>query len=224
MTTPTTHPPSAADAVKVEDDAVRAVRVTRRRAQTRARLLDAAFEVFAATGFGQASIEAVCEAAGYSRGAFYSNFTDLDELFFALYDDRAGLIARQLAASLARIEGAPEPPTTELVARVTDVLLLDRDWLLVKTEFLLHAARRPAVAEALARHRAALREAVAARLRALAAHRPLPALLGGADSAAAAVVAVYDGVTVQLLLDRDADAARTWLRNLLTVLLCAPTP
>ncbi|MBR7839179.1 TetR/AcrR family transcriptional regulator, partial [Actinospica durhamensis] len=197
------------------------VRVTRRRAQTRARLLDAAFAVFAAAGFGQASIEAVCDAAGYSRGAFYSNFTDLDELFFALYDDRAGLIAGQLAASLA-IEGAPEPSVAELVARVTEVLLLDRDWLLVKTEFLLHAARRPTVAEALARHRTALREAVAARLRELAAHHPLPPVLGDADSAAAAVVAVYDGVTVQLLLDRDTDAARAWLRRLLTALLTQP--
>lgn len=201
-----------------------AARVTRRRAQTRARLLDAAFEVFARTGFGQASIEAVCEAAGYSRGAFYSNFTDLDELFFALYDDRAKLIASQLTASLAPAEGGAEPPTDELIARVTDVLLLDRDWLLVKTEFLLHAARRPAVAEVLARHRAALREAVAARLRAMAAHRPAPPLLADADSAAAAVVAVYDGVTVQLLLDGDTAAARAWLRRLLSTLLSAPTP
>lgn len=200
-----------------------AARVTRRRAQTRARLLDAAFEVFAATGFGQASIEAVCDTAGFSRGAFYSNFTDLDELFFALYDDRAQLIAGQLAASLARVEGAEEPPTDELVARVTDVLLLDRDWLLVKTEFLLRAARRPAVAEVLARHRAALREAVAARLREMAEHRPSPPLLGDADSAAAAVVAVYDGVTVQLLLDGDTAGARAWLRHLLTALLTAPT-
>lgn len=198
-------------------------RVTRRRAQTRARLLDAAFQVFAATGFGQASIEGVCDTAGYSRGAFYSNFTDLDELFFALYDDRAGLIAGQLAASLAPVEGAPEPPTGQLIARVTDVLLLDRDWLLVKTEFLLHAARRPAVAEALARHRAVLRDAVAARLRDLAAHHPPPPLLGDADEAAAAVVAVYDGVTVQLLLDRDTGAARAWLRHLLTALLCQPS-
>lgn len=218
-------------------------RVTRRRAQTRARLLDAAFQVSAAAGFGQASIEAVCEAAGFTRGAFYSNFTDLDELFFALYDDRAGLIARQLAESLAEStaestaeapDGArpgadpvPEPhstmPVAELVRRVADVLLLDRDWLLVKTEFLLHAARRPRVAEALAGHRTLLRETVAARLRELALRRPVPPLLGDADSAARAVIAVYDGVTVQLLLDGDAAAARTWLKQLLTVLLTVPS-
>ena len=201
----------------------RPVRVTRRRARTRARLLDAAFEVFAATGFGHSSIEAVCEAAGFTRGAFYSNFTGLDELFFALYDDRAGLIAAQLAESLGAPAGEPDLPVAELVGRVAEVLLLDRTWLLVKTEFLLHAARRPEVAEALAAHRTALRDAVAGRLRELARRRPLPPLLGDADAAARAVVAVYDGVTVQLLLDGDTAAARSWLKQLLTALLTGPT-
>ena len=198
------------------------VRVTRRRAQTRGRLLDAAFEVFAATGFGQASIEAVCEAAGFTRGAFYSNFTDLDELFFALYDDRARLIAAQLAEALDAVGSPAGLPVSALVARVADVLLLDRTWLLVKTEFLLHAARRPAVAEALARHRTVLREAVAGRLRELARHRTPPPLLADPDAAARAVIAVYDGVTVQLLLDGDTAAARVWLKELLTALLTAP--
>ena len=71
-------------------------RVTKRRVRTRANLLDAAFAVFAAKGFGRVSIEEVCEAAGYSRGAFYSNFDSLDELFFALYQQRADLIAEQV--------------------------------------------------------------------------------------------------------------------------------
>jgi AcrR family transcriptional regulator len=197
-------------------------RVTRRRARTRARLLDAAFDLFAHRGFGQCSIEAVCEAAGFTRGAFYSNFAGLDELFFALYDDRARLIAGQLAGALAETRDLPDFSVAALVGRVADVLLLDRAWLLVKTEFLLHAARRPDVAEALARHRAVLREAVAARLRELSRHLPLPPLLGDVDAAARAVVAVYDGVTVQLLLDGDAEAARTWLKHLLTALLTAP--
>ena len=76
-------------------------RRTRRREQTRARLLEAAFRVFAARGFGRVPIEEICAAAGYSRGAFYSNFATLDDLFFALYRERAELIARQVAGALA---------------------------------------------------------------------------------------------------------------------------
>ncbi|WP_042421631.1 TetR/AcrR family transcriptional regulator [Streptacidiphilus anmyonensis] len=200
-------------------------RVTSRRARTRARLLEAAFDVFAANGFGHSTIEAVCEAAGYTRGAFYSNFTDLDELFFALYDDRSALIARQLTEALAATEGGAGLTLAELTARVTRELLLDRDWLLVKTEFLLHAARRPGVARALADHRETLRDVCARRLRELSERgRPLPALLTDADEAARAVIALYDGVTVQLLLDGDLDAARAWLGRLLTAILSPTEP
>ncbi|WP_225833725.1 TetR/AcrR family transcriptional regulator [Streptomyces sp. NK08204] len=192
-------------------------RVTRRRMRTRARLLDAAFAVFAAKGFGRVSIEEICEAADYSRGAFYSNFATLDELFFALYRARADLIAAQVADALA--QDGPDLDVPAAVDRVTEVLLLDVDWLLVKTDFLVHAARDPAVAEALLDHRARLRQAVADRLLRARAHTELPAVLGDVDGAARAVVAAYDGVTTQLLLDKDVDAARSWLKQLLTALL-----
>ncbi|MER6349960.1 TetR/AcrR family transcriptional regulator [Streptomyces sp. NPDC001595] len=192
-------------------------RLTRRRARTRANLLDAAFAVFAAKGFGRVSIEEICEAAGYSRGAFYSNFDSLDELFFALYRERADLIAEQVAGALA--QDGPGLDVPAAVDRVTEVLLLDLDWLLVKTDFLVHAAREPAVAESLLEHRARLRGAIADRLARARGHTALPAVLGDVDTAAHAVVAAYDGVTTQLLLDKDVEAARAWLGQLLTALL-----
>lgn len=202
---------------QTEETEQTAGRVTKRRVRTRANLLDAAFRVFAAKGFGRVSIEEVCEAAGYSRGAFYSNFASLDELFFALYRQRADLIARQVADALAG--GGPDLDVPASVDRVTEVLLLDLDWLLVKTDFLVHAARDPAVAKTLLEHRARLRDAVADRLARARGHTALPAVLGDADAAAHAVVAAYDGVTTQLLLDKDVDGARAWLKQLLTALL-----
>ncbi|MDI3101328.1 TetR/AcrR family transcriptional regulator [Streptomyces rochei] len=192
-------------------------RVTRRRLRTRAKLLDAAFEVFAAKGFGRVSIEEICEAAGYSRGAFYSNFDTLDELFFALYRQRADEIAEQVSEALAG--DGPDLDVPAAVDRVTEVLLLDRAWLLVKTDFLVHAARDIDVARTLLEHRARLRRAVADRLARARGHTPLPAVLGDAESAAHAVVAAYDGVTTQLLLDRDVEHARVRLGQLLTALL-----
>jgi AcrR family transcriptional regulator len=194
-----------------------AKRVTRRRVRTRAKLLDAAFAVFAAKGFGRVSIEEVCEAAGYSRGAFYSNFGSLDELFFALYRERAELIADQVAGAFA-LDG-PDLDVPAAVDRVTDVLLLDLDWLLVKTDFLVHAARDPAVAETLLDHRARLREAIADRRARARGRAELPDVLGDVDGAAHAVIAAYDGVTTQLLLDKDVQSARAWLKQLLTALL-----
>ncbi|MEU4237684.1 helix-turn-helix domain-containing protein [Actinoplanes sp. NPDC026619] len=196
------------------------MRVTRRRAETRARLLEAAFRVFAAKGYGQARIDDVCAEAGYTRGAFYSNFGTLDELFFALYDERAALIAAQVADALSAEETVPiEPSIHAVIARTAATLLLDRDWLLVKTDFLLHAARRPEVAARLAEHRTQLRTAIETRLRGVQGLLALPPGMADVPAAAHAVVAAYDGVTVQLLLDGDMAAARAWLTQLLTALL-----
>jgi AcrR family transcriptional regulator len=197
------------------------MRVTKRRAETRARLLDAAFRVFAAKGFGPARIDDVCAEAGYTRGAFYSNFESLDELFYALYDERAAIIADQVADALtAEDTTAPIAPSIPaVIERTAATLLLDREWLLVKTDFLLYAARRPAVASRLADHRTELRAAIEARLSAIEDRFLLPPGIADIPAAARAVVAAYDGVTVQLLLDGDLPAARAWLTQLLTALL-----
>ena len=78
-----------------------ATTATRSRENTRARLLDAAAQVFAEVGLDGASVEAVCERAGFTRGAFYSNFESKDELFLML----AGRVADQrVSAVRARVE------------------------------------------------------------------------------------------------------------------------
>ena len=48
--------------------------------QTRERLLDAAQTIFMKKGFVAASVEDIAAAAGYTRGAFYSNFSSKAEL------------------------------------------------------------------------------------------------------------------------------------------------
>jgi AcrR family transcriptional regulator len=192
-------------------------RVTKRRAETRANLMAAAFRVFADKGFGQVRIDDVCTAAGYTRGAFYSNFDSLEELFFTLYDESARLIAGQVTDALTARD--INPGLDAVIERVTATLLLNRDWLLIKTDFLLHAARNPAVADRLAAHRQQLRTEIEKRLDGARDRLTLPDAIGDTSNAARAVVAAYDAVTVQLLLDGDLQAARTWLTQLLTALL-----
>ncbi|MCW2623496.1 TetR/AcrR family transcriptional regulator [Mycobacterium sp.] len=191
--------------------------MTKRRAETRANLIEAAFRVFADKGFGQVRIDDVCAAAGYTRGAFYSNFDSLEELFFTLYDESARLIAGQVTEALTADD--INPGVEAVIERVTATLLLDRDWLLIKTDFLLHAARNPAVADRLATHRQELRNAIEKRLDGARQRLTLPDAISDIPNAARAVVAAYDGVTVQLLLDGDLQAGRSWLTQLLTALL-----
>jgi AcrR family transcriptional regulator len=65
-------------------------RLTRaeRQAQTRRELLDAAARVFVKRGFTGSSVEEISAEAGYTRGAFYSNFRSKNELFVELLHDR----------------------------------------------------------------------------------------------------------------------------------------
>src|SRR5271165_6623753 len=55
---------------------------------TRMRLIEAAEKLFIRKGFNGASVEEISEMAGYSRGAFYSNFDDKEQIFLAVVDRR----------------------------------------------------------------------------------------------------------------------------------------
>jgi AcrR family transcriptional regulator len=57
------------------------------RDDTREKLFEAAARVFEEQGIGGASIEAIAAAAGFTRGAFYSNFKSKDELIIAMLED-----------------------------------------------------------------------------------------------------------------------------------------
>jgi AcrR family transcriptional regulator len=63
------------------------VRTRPTRDDTREKLFEAAARVFEEQGIGGASIEAIAAAAGFSRGAFYSNFNSKDELIIAMLED-----------------------------------------------------------------------------------------------------------------------------------------
>ena len=66
------------------------------RAQTRERLLETAEALFTKNGFEATSIEDVAETAGYSRGAFYSNFKSKDDLICAVLDVRSDRYAKEI--------------------------------------------------------------------------------------------------------------------------------
>lgn len=59
---------------------------TPRREATRLRLVHAGIDEFAARGIDATSVEQLCEAAGFSRGAFYSNFGTKDDLCVAILE------------------------------------------------------------------------------------------------------------------------------------------
>lgn len=116
---------------------------TARRERTRQRLLDAAAEVFAEVGLDAASVEAVCERAGFTRGAFYSNFSSKDELFLELAQQVSDEKLSIVTARVRELESTADGPLSavDLVGRLLDVEHDTRSSVLLLSEIRNHALR-----------------------------------------------------------------------------------
>lgn len=128
-------------------------RETARRARTRERLMDAAYRVFSEQGINGASIEAITDEAGFTRGAFYSNFASKTELFFALTERENHTRLERLRQRSEGIErlglGGDEPGREFFEEMIADLLSTQpdtRQWCLMLSEFRLLAMRDPEVA------------------------------------------------------------------------------
>lgn len=126
---------------------------SRRRDATRQRLLDAAAEVFAEVGLDAASVEAVCERAGFTRGAFYSNFETKDELFLELVrrvsEERIGAVRERVQELEAQGSfDVSAESALDIVQRVLDVTGDDRLGVLLMSEIRIRALRDPQLAAA----------------------------------------------------------------------------
>lgn len=110
--------------------------------QTRLRLIRAATKAFIRDGFESSSVERICEKAGYSRGAFYSNFKDKEELFLEVLRSKRKEIDDELFRVVEEKKDARERLQAILDWYVN--LDLSRDWVILECEFRLHAFRHRA--------------------------------------------------------------------------------
>jgi len=110
------------------------------RQQTRTRLLEAAVQVFSRRGYQAATVDEIAEAAGYSKGAVYSNFSSKEELFLELLDQRFALERANWPGIANLIVPAGEPILDE-VDHYIEAIRSDRDWVILLMEFMLYALR-----------------------------------------------------------------------------------
>ena len=185
------------------------VRTRPTRDDTREKLFEAAARVFEDQGIGGASIEAIAAAAGFTRGAFYSNFNSKDELIIAMLEDHVAQSVRRNLELLALHNTA---------AGFIDALkTMDRsrqDPLarspLLHMEMILFVARaeqrRPELAKRLRARRKLITEIVETTSR-NSGRRPLdPAWTG------AILLALEDGFRLHRLIDPDTTPADSFLR------------
>jgi AcrR family transcriptional regulator len=183
---------------------MRKQRMTREesRAQTRARLLDAARKVFVRDGFRQASIEQIAEDAGYTIGALYSNFASKGDLFVAVFEEYVAERAREIEAAVASAEG-PGRRTAAAAEQWMDRLATDPEWFAVFLEFCAYSAQDPELRRQFAVPLGAVRVAIG-RLITVHAQETGADLMLPAEEIATAVKALGNGLALERLIDPDS--------------------
>ncbi len=116
-------------------------RLTRDESQaiTRERILQAAGDVVARDGYDGASVDRIADAAGYSKGAFYSNFSSKEDVLNRLLESHAG---RDVVDLTAALEGLEQPnEIIDAVANWSNGRAAELKWGIIAIEFLRRARR-----------------------------------------------------------------------------------
>ena len=169
--------------------------------------------MFVEKGIAGATIEQICNAAELTRGAFYSNFADYDELVMALLDDHVDRDLREMerlrqqASSPVEFVGLIESPERRHDGP------LGRNPILFM-EFMLHALRNPSNRSRLADHQLRWRKVIATVVQAdcdrLGVDPPMPI-----DDAAAMILAMDNGYLLGQLIEPGSYRPGTFARNIM---------
>lgn len=190
-------------------------RLTREESQerTREQLLNAARAALARNGYNGTSIADISEAAGFSKGAFFSNFESKEALLLELLRRHK----QQNIAALRRIHAEAEQGEAALSAldRYLAALGDDADWVRLDVELQAYAARSPAFATDYAalqlQTRTALSELVGLLFGNVGKKPPM-----ALDDLADLFVALIHGLVLQQVRDPGA-AAKLVLKSLLAM-------
>jgi len=186
------------------------VRTRPTRDETCDKLFEAAARVFEEQGIGGASIEAIAAAAGFTRGAFYSNFKSKDELIIAMLEDHVEQSIRRHLDLLARHENIDD-----FLDALRNMDRSKQDPLgrapLLHMEMILFVARaekrRPELAKRLRARRKAIADIVETTLKSSGR----PAALNPAWTGAI-LLALEDGFRLHRLIDPETTPADSFLR------------
>ncbi|HWJ86618.1 MAG TPA: TetR/AcrR family transcriptional regulator [Pelagibacterium sp.] len=145
------------------------MRHAQRRRATREALIDSATAEIAESGISGASLRRITKRAGYTQGAFYSNFSTANDLFEAVLEQRMSSRMGKMEAILTS-DGSLE----SVVERLEDWLKSmqqDKAGMLVMLEFQLHALRDPEFGGTYNRMRAAQHDLISRAIDTLRAER-----------------------------------------------------
>src|SRR3954454_1637898 len=186
------------------------VRTRPTRDDTREKLFEAAARVCEERGIGSASIEDIAAAAGFTRGAFYSNFKSKDELIIAMMEEHVEQSIRRMHELLAEHKTLPD-----FINALRNMDRSKQDPLgrspLLHMEMILFVARaekrRPELAKRLRARRKLIADIIEATLKSNAKGDTL-----NPPWMASVVLALEDGFRRHRLIDPETTPADSFLR------------
>jgi AcrR family transcriptional regulator len=169
-----------------------------RREQTRERLLEAARKMFVKKGLAATSVEDIAETAGYTRGAFYSNFDDKPELLLELV--RRDHDSAQVDLRAVMDEGGTPAEVNARAIAYYSRYFRDRECFLLWVEATLLSYRDTAFQERFNAFRHEKLDQISAYIRTASGRDggPLPLQ---ADALALGLVSLRDGVQFSRMCD-----------------------
>jgi AcrR family transcriptional regulator len=178
-------------------------RLTRKekQAHTRACLMRSAADVFARRGLQQASIEEVAEDAGFSKGAFYANFKNKEELFLAMLDERFTARTEEIERVIAG-EGSTADKARRAGDDLVGMMSADPEWQRMFFEFSAYAARNEDFRQELITRYRWMRDRIATALRERATQVGMESALPY-DQIALMTCAMANGFALEKLLEPD---------------------
>ncbi|MGH3521195.1 MAG: TetR/AcrR family transcriptional regulator [Haloechinothrix sp.] len=167
-------------------------------ARTREQLITTAKDLFLADGYWATSLEKVADAAGYSKGAVYSNFRNKDELCLAVLDLIHAEQAMRIATAMAG--GTTLEDRLAGFERWAEETIGDQSWTSLEVEFATNVRTDDRLRAELAQRDAAIRaiiaELIKSALREFDVSVPMPP-----DDLAAALLSLGIGLGVQRAID-----------------------
>jgi AcrR family transcriptional regulator len=174
-----------------------------KQAKTRSALLKSAAKMICRKGITEASVEDVAKDAGYTKGAFYSNFKSKEELFLVMLDERYAAELEGLEAHLPG-EGEPADEVRDSAEEFIRFIRSDPEWPRLYFEFVIHASRNREFREELATRNRAMRQRIAEVIRNWAADFPAQPPFSYEDLAMM-LFCMADGFLIQQMIEPGTD-------------------
>lgn len=178
---------------------------TRRKENTRAKLVRASLEVFVEKGIDGATVDDLVKAAGFTRGAFYSSFARKEEVFIALFDEVTAELMAIANSSVDSAVAGVDHGCALSIGEVDDAGLMvavfegirpyGRQWYLLYSDAIARSLRDEQIRAELAVQRERMRDQIGALLTARLEASGERALLPAEDLAQ-----LLMGIFIDLLL------------------------